>query len=380
MINLQFSWTTITIISFILFFIVIGLTIGIIMFLNKNKEEERKVGSILEFDIKNEGSGYAPGQIGKFSGGKGKDAYFKIKNVDSNGSIKSINDIELLSKGVNYLVNDILILEHHNKEKFEDFDFNKFIGLNMNENTNANANNTTTTDNNVTNAMIQITKVGEETIDDNNLNLIKTMLGENVPETDPTSGTTSNTTDYGKQVFNTNKKMWNYEDAPYVCKNLGAELATYDQLVDAAKNGANWCNIGWFKESVIENENGEKMLAHAGFPVQKEYYNQLQNDLIDESDINKCGPELNPIFKDENYSLQNVGMYDNYKFSVNCYGEKREPTTNESSNYKLDVDENNENVEEKLFEFNKEVKRINEINPNIELLPFNTYKNVWSNN
>ena len=43
MINLQFSWTTITIISFILFFIVIGLTIGIIMFLNKNKGEEISV-------------------------------------------------------------------------------------------------------------------------------------------------------------------------------------------------------------------------------------------------------------------------------------------------------------------------------------------------
>ena len=176
------------------------------------------------------------------------------------------------------------------------------------------------------------------------------------------------------QVFNTNKKLWTYKHAPFVCKKLGAELATYDQLLDAAKNGANWCNIGWFKEDIVKNEKGENILVHAGFPVQKDIYNTLQENVKGKYNINQCGPRLNPTFEKENYSLQNVGMYDtNYKFSVNCYGKKRSPNKNEFEK----INDNNNINNDDFNLFNKQLEEIDNINPNIELLPFDKYKKQW---
>ena len=38
---------------------------------------------------------------------------------------------------------------------------------------------------------------------------------------------------------------YSFEDAKSLCKAYGAELATYSQIEDAYKNGAEWCNYGW---------------------------------------------------------------------------------------------------------------------------------------
>ena len=52
------------------------------------------------------------------------------------------------------------------------------------------------------------------------------------------------------EVFNVNKNDFTYYDAEPLCKALGAELATYDQVKDAYGKGADWCNYGWVKGQV----------------------------------------------------------------------------------------------------------------------------------
>lgn len=44
------------------------------------------------------------------------------------------------------------------------------------------------------------------------------------------------------EVFHITANKYNYSDAMQVCKRLGSRLATYDEVEDAYKNGANWCS------------------------------------------------------------------------------------------------------------------------------------------
>jgi hypothetical protein len=101
------------------------------------------------------------------------------------------------------------------------------------------------------------------------------------------------------EVFNVSKNDFNYYDAEPLCKALGAELATYDQVKEAYGKGADWCNYGWVKGQV------------AIYPTQKATYDDLQKG--DEDERNACGkPGVNG------------GYFDNpdMKFGVNCYGPK----------------------------------------------------------
>ena len=101
------------------------------------------------------------------------------------------------------------------------------------------------------------------------------------------------------EVFNVSKNDFNYYDAEPLCKALGAELATYDQVKDAYGKGADWCNYGWTKGQV------------AVYPTQKATWDDLQKG--DDADKAACGkPGVNG------------GYFDNpdMKFGVNCYGPK----------------------------------------------------------
>ena len=101
------------------------------------------------------------------------------------------------------------------------------------------------------------------------------------------------------EVFNVSKNDFTYYDAEPLCKALGAELATYDQVKEAYGKGADWCNYGWAKGQV------------AVYPTQKATWEGLQKG--DDSDRSACGrPGING------------GYFDNpdMKFGVNCYGPK----------------------------------------------------------
>ena len=100
-----------------------------------------------------------------------------------------------------------------------------------------------------------------------------------------------------REVFNIADNKYKYSDAEPLCKAFGAELATYDQVKEAWKKGADWCNYGWVK--------GQS----AVYPTQQSTYDKLQ-----------AGPE------DQRMACGapgvNGGYFDNpeLRFGVNCYG------------------------------------------------------------
>uniref|UniRef100_A0A6C0DDM2 Link domain-containing protein n=1 Tax=viral metagenome TaxID=1070528 RepID=A0A6C0DDM2_9ZZZZ len=109
------------------------------------------------------------------------------------------------------------------------------------------------------------------------------------------------------EVFNISNNIYTYDDAQSVCKVYGAKLATYDQLEDAYKNGAEWCNYGW----------SDNQMAY--FPTQKSTWLKLQKD---EKRKNNCGrPGINGGYMGN----------PNLKFGVNCFGKKPQPTPSDIS-------------------------------------------------
>ncbi len=100
------------------------------------------------------------------------------------------------------------------------------------------------------------------------------------------------------EVFHIARNKYTYEEAQKACSLLDARLATYEEVEDSYKNGANWCNYGWSSDQL------------ALFPIQKSMYNELKKIPGHERD---CGrPGVN-------------GGYINdpdVEFGVNCYGKK----------------------------------------------------------
>ena len=101
------------------------------------------------------------------------------------------------------------------------------------------------------------------------------------------------------EVFNVAQNKFTYYDAEPLCKALGAELATYEQVKDAWSQGADWCNYGWVKGQM------------AVFPTQTETYDKLQAGPKDQR--NACGTVG-----------INGGYFENpeFRYGVNCYGQK----------------------------------------------------------
>ena len=103
----------------------------------------------------------------------------------------------------------------------------------------------------------------------------------------------------GSEVFNISSNKYTYNDAEPLCKALGAELATYDQVKDAWNKGADWCNYGWVKGQM------------AVYPTSEDTYQKLQGGPEDQRQA--CGrPGLNG------------GYFDNpeMRFGVTCVGNK----------------------------------------------------------
>jgi len=101
------------------------------------------------------------------------------------------------------------------------------------------------------------------------------------------------------EVFNISKNEFSYYDAEPLCRALGAQLATYDQVKEAWSKGADWCNYGWVKGQA------------AVYPTQEDTYKKIQSG--PEEDRNSCGTVG-----------INGGYFENpeMKFGVSCYGVK----------------------------------------------------------
>ena len=152
-----------------------------------------------------------------------------------------------------------------------------------------------------------------------------------------------------KQVFHIPDNKYTYDDAQALCKAYGANLATYNQLEKAYKNGGEWCSYGW----------SDRQLAL--FPTQKDTWNYLQTVEGHENDCGRAGINGGYIANP------------NVRFGVNCYGYKPKITQEESEIMQT------ASLYPKNLEDIKEEKQVNywkQKIPDILVAPFN--KNVWS--
>lgn len=110
-----------------------------------------------------------------------------------------------------------------------------------------------------------------------------------------------------QEVFNIANNVYSYSDASNVCAAYGAQLASYDQVEEAYKQGAEWCNYGWSQAQM------------AFFPTQKSTWLKYQ---ATDDQKNDCGrPGVNG------------GYFDNpdLQLGVNCYGVKPKPSPSEQN-------------------------------------------------
>jgi hypothetical protein len=104
--------------------------------------------------------------------------------------------------------------------------------------------------------------------------------------------------DISGEVFHLPHNRYTYEQATEACQMFDSRLATYDEVEDSYRNGANWCSYGWSSDQL------------ALFPIQKSMYNEMKKIPGHERDCGRVGVNGGYI---ENK---------NTKFGVNCYGKK----------------------------------------------------------
>jgi hypothetical protein len=152
-----------------------------------------------------------------------------------------------------------------------------------------------------------------------------------------------------KEVFSVSKNNYSYYDAAPLCKALGAELATYEQVKQAWQSGADWCNYGWVKGQM------------AVFPTQKSSYEDLQEGPAEQRGA--CGkPGVNG------------GFFDNpeLKFGVTCVGKRPSQSQHDANAIAAG---STRPLTVSGLEFEKKVQQFKEGSENLGILPFN--KEHW---
>ena len=153
-----------------------------------------------------------------------------------------------------------------------------------------------------------------------------------------------------KEVFTVSKNNYSYYDAAPLCKALGAELATYEQVKQAWQNGADWCNYGWVKGQM------------AVYPTQKSTYEELQEGPEDQKGV--CGkPGVNG------------GYFDNpeLKYGVTCVGKRPSQSQHDANAIAAG---STRPLTASGIEFEKKVQQFKEGSESLGILPFN--KEKWS--
>ena len=154
-------------------------------------------------------------------------------------------------------------------------------------------------------------------------------------------------TDTG-EVFHIPHNKYTYKHAKETCEMLDARLATYDEVEDSYKNGANWCSYGWSSDQL------------ALFPIQKSMYNELKKIPGHQHDCGRVG--VNGGYMEDPH----------LKFGVNCYGKKPYASENDLEymhSFSYSAGSPQAEVEKK-----KQQDKID----NLLIAPFN--KDKWSEN
>jgi hypothetical protein len=148
----------------------------------------------------------------------------------------------------------------------------------------------------------------------------------------------------GQQVFNVSSNKFTYYDAEPLCKALGAELATYDQVKEAWSKGADWCNYGWVKGQM------------AVYPTSQSTYDKVQAGPNEGRTV--CGqPGVNG------------GYFDNpeLRYGVTCYGKKPSENLHNTAQVTL-----NAPLSPDALEYEKKVNKFKQEASTIAILPNNS--------
>jgi Extracellular link domain len=148
-----------------------------------------------------------------------------------------------------------------------------------------------------------------------------------------------------KEVFSVSSNNFSYYDAAPLCKALGAELATYDQVKAAWQKGADWCNYGWVKGQM------------AVYPTQQDTYDKLQQGPADERGA--CGkPGING------------GYFDNpeLKYGVTCIGPKPSQSAHDATTITSGA---TRPLTSQGLKFENKVQQFKEHADTMGILPFN---------
>ena len=151
------------------------------------------------------------------------------------------------------------------------------------------------------------------------------------------------------QVFHIPNNIYTYNQAKALCKAYDARLATYEEIENAYKKGAEWCGFGWSADQM------------ALYPTQMETWKKLQKRKGHKHD---CGrPGINGGFV----------AYKKAPFGVNCYGHKPRITPEErelmDTQQLIPMSPEERQFEKKVKNFRKEL-------PEILVSPFNY--DTWS--
>lgn len=151
------------------------------------------------------------------------------------------------------------------------------------------------------------------------------------------------------EAFHIPNNVYNYEQAKALCKAYDSKLATYDQIEDAYRKGANWCSYGWSEDQL------------ALFPTSKKSYEKLQEI---EGHENDCGrPGVNGGFIDNKL----------VRFGVNCFGPK--PILNENDKIYMENLKYQPVTKESIY-VNKKSEQYKKYLDKIVVAPFN--KDTWA--
>lgn len=150
------------------------------------------------------------------------------------------------------------------------------------------------------------------------------------------------------EVFSVSSNKYTYYDAEPLCRALGAELATYDQVKEAWSHGADWCNYGWVKGQM------------AVYPTSKDTYDKLQKGPAEQAAV--CGkPGVNG------------GFFDNpeLRFGVTCFGPKPAQSQNDETKITAGLP-----LSPDALEIDKKIQQFKRETDSIGILPFNS--KAWS--
>tara|TARA_B100000787_G_scaffold98922_1_gene72988 strand:+ start:10538 stop:11548 length:1011 start_codon:yes stop_codon:yes gene_type:complete len=229
--------------------------------------------------------------------------------------------------------------------KYEDEVINKLLNNiiifnNISENdTNNNTSNNNKIDDNINNSGI---------IDEDNEIDIDNELDQLTSSKKPQENTDISNNIMNKEVFHIPGSRFTYNDANAICKSMNSDLASYEQLQNAQKNGANWCSYGWSQDQL------------AIYPTSQNKFDELNKNDKTKYDCGFVG--VNGMYVNNTYM----------KFGANCYGFKPKKSELELSHSEV-TDYKPKSSKEVIFENRVEYwkRRLG----NVLITPFN--KDKW---